>query len=359
FRFLLAVHCLALGSVSGCGQEDPMAPWGAPHGCDVRLDGYCWAQIGLDGDWVGALAQTPWGYFAGTADAGVFRFDSSSSDWMALGLDHAMVSAIQFVPGEPDRLLVGVMPYADEQTEAAVFAAEDAGVTSWIPSDGGLAARNDWRFWAYSLAADPSVPRRVFMGGSAHVLRSDDGGRHWWFSWGEEYLGGLGVNSIVIAPDGSRIWAGGEASIFLGYVLYSNDSGETWEFYAPTPTRDNAVYSLMLDPYMEDRLWAGVQGGVMRSDDGGETWEYSVTEGGLVRALAFLGNRLYAASMAVTGPGDRRPITRMQLHATSDGSQWDGLVLPEGVRGGLCMMVDSLGRLLIGTAGSGVWLVTP
>jgi hypothetical protein len=97
----------------------------------------------------------------------------------------------------------------------------------------------------------------------------------------------------------------------------------------------------------------------MRSDDGGETWEYSVTEGGLVRALAFLGNRLYAASMAVTAPGDRRPITRLRLHATSDGSQWDSLVLPEGIRGGLSMMVDSLGRLLIGTAGSGVWLVTP
>lgn len=333
-------------------------PPGAPHGCDVRLDGYCWAQIGLDGEWVGALAQTPWGYFAGTADAGVFRFDSSSGDWMPLGLDHAMVGAIQFVPGQPDRLLVGVRPYADEQTEAAVFAAEDTRVTSWIPSDGGLAARNDWRFWAYSLAADGGVPQRVFMGGTAQVLRSDDGGRHWWLSWGNEGCWGPGVNSIKVSSDGG-VWVAGESALFSAYVMYSANGGESWEAYFPTPTQDNAVYSLVLDPYTEDRLWAGVQGGVMRSDDGGETWEYSVTEGGLVRALAFLGNRLYAASIAVTGPGDRRPITRLRLHATSDGSQWDSLVLPEGIRGGLSMMVDSLGRLLIGTAGSGVWLVTP
>jgi hypothetical protein len=175
---------------------------------------------------------------------------------------------------------------------------------------------------------------------------------------GKRRLGGLGVNSIKVSSDGG-VWVAGESALFSAYVMYGANGGESWEAYFPTPTQDNAVYSLVLDPYTEDRLWAGVRGGVMRSDDGGQTWEYSVTESGSVRALAFLGNSLYAASLEVIGPGGKRPTTGMQLRVTSDGSQWDSLVLPDSIRGGLSMMVDSLGRLLIGTAGSGVWLVTP
>lgn len=200
-------HCVAIGlAVLGC--SDGLGS----RGCTLRLESGCWTHLGLEGHWVTALADTPWGLFAGTGDAGVFRFDSNAGSWQALGLDHAVAWSMLFVPGPTPRLLVGMRNRAEERTPAAVFATEDRGRT-WLPWDGGLAEQHDNREWAYSLAMDPGDAARLYMGQSASILRSTDGGRSWQYVSGDADMTANGVNAIVISParDG-RVWAGVEGA---------------------------------------------------------------------------------------------------------------------------------------------------
>lgn len=116
---------LAIGLASiyaGCGG--PTEPDCVSGGAEA-----CWTSIGPPGQWVTALAHTPWGLLAGTRDGGVFLRDPANGEWRALGLDHAAVSALVVVPGSPDRVLVGMRPRTMERTPAAIFASQDTGRT--------------------------------------------------------------------------------------------------------------------------------------------------------------------------------------------------------------------------------------
>lgn len=345
--------------VAGLSCSDPVTPE-----CTEQVGGRCWTGLGPDGEWVTAVAETPWGLFAGTHDDGVFWLDPATGRWRPLGLDHAIVSSVVFVPSDPPRLLVGVIPYSDEQTPAALFSSADRGLT-WQAADGGLAARNGNRAWAWSILADASNPDRLLMGTSAPILRSDDGGGTWSYVWLEQDMSGGGVYAIAQSPAApGRVWAGGESALFTGFVLRSEDFGRTWSWSDPTPLYDNIVWAVLPDPSTPQRVFIGVFGGVMRSLDGGASWASSlawlpgqvhglVESRGIVYALA---NENLRPPLSGTGPAD----SDLGLYRTTDGgATWDWLPVPTGVRGAWAGAADSRGRLVIGTGGSGVWRVSP
>ena len=348
---------------AGCTEREPTRP--TPPGCTVALRSGCWTQLGLEGEWVTAVASTEWGVYAGTHDNGVFWLDKASYQWVRLGLDHAIVSSIVFVPGPTKRLLVGMMPYAQETTAAAVFATEDHGRT-WKPSDGGLAAQHGNRAWASSLAVDPANPDRLYMGQSYPVLRSDDGGRSWAYVWLNADMFGGGVNAILVARCGDgHVWAAGQTAFFTAFVLRSGDWGDTWEFIDPMPRVENSVSALAEDLDDPASLWAGIggmQGGAMRSDDGGVTWVWSL-RAGWVYGLITLPGVVYAVSLEDFRPppdGQGPPLSDLGFYRTRNGgSSWDTLAVPTGARGAQAVTMDHEGGFLIGTRGSGVWRVSP
>ncbi len=345
--------------LSACGDSSA-----GPQGCSLETTSGSWTFLGLENQWITALAATPWGMYAGTHDNGVFHL--ADSTWQPLGLDHAIVSSILFVPGSTDRLLVGVYPYSDEQTDAAVFATEDRGAT-WLPWDGGLAARRGNRGWAYSLGMNPDRPHRLFMGYFDQIVRSEDGGRTWAFVQGDEsQIGGGQIRTIAVAASAQgRVWAGGETSIFTAVIWRSADSGTSWEFVDPTPRFENAVQALLIDPENSNRVWAGLSGGVLRSDDAGKTWTYRLRprREGQVFALAQLNATLYAVArenLRFPPSGQGPPWSDLGLYRScDDGATWDTLPVPAGAGGGLAVTIDGEGRLVIGTrlgsGGAGVW----
>jgi photosystem II stability/assembly factor-like uncharacterized protein len=96
----------------------------------------------------------------------------------------------------------------------------------------------------WSIAIDPRLPGRVYLGVSPALLyRSDDGGESW-----------TACDSVKRIP---------------GY--------ETWTF--PPPPHIAHVRSIAIDPNMLGGVYIGVEeGGVYHSPNGGETWE-SLNEG--------------------------------------------------------------------------------
>jgi len=350
--------------LAGLSCSDPVAPV-----CTERVSGRCWTYLGLDGEWVTAIADTPWGLFAATrgdyAGHGVFRYDPASGEWRSLGLDHAVVSSIVFVPTDPPRLLVGVFTNGEVPTEAALFASFDAGRT-WLPWDGGLAARRGGYAGAFSLAVDRTNPDRLLMGLSYPVLRSEDAGRTWSYVYKTEGSSGAGVSAIVQSPmDPERVWAGGQTAFFTPFVLRSHDFGTNWRWFDPTPRVENVVNAILANPEGAQAVLIGMNGGVFRSDDDGVTWRLSLAprSPGVVFAFAATEGQSYAVSSenfrpppSYMGP----PDTDLGVYQTRDaGATWDSLPVPTGVRGGQAAAIDGQGRLLIGTWGSGVWRMSP
>ena len=324
-----------------------------PAECTAVVEDRCWTALALDGQWIEALASTEWGLFAGTREQGVFRWRSGTS-WEALGLDHAIVSSILYVPASPARLLVGVRPYSDEQTEAAVFSSVDRGQT-WVAWDDGLAARKGNRGWAYSLALHPSDPNLLFMGQESAIMRSRNAGQTWQYVHGSDEASAVGIYSIVVSPhlDG-QLWAGGLGPLIYGILMRSNDDGETWQQLTTAPS----VFKLVPDPRNPDGVWAVTAGVVRYSSDAGSTWELALGDinAGRVTDLTLLDESLYAVTWKGTDPG----TGDLGLYQSSDwGATWEEMATPGGLTGGFRIIASSSGGLLLGTSASGVWHVEP
>lgn len=315
--------------------------------------------LGLQGESITALVETPWGLFAGTRRSGIYRYQPDSArQWRALGLTHAVVSAILFVPSSPPRLLVGVRPEADESTAAAVFASEDRGET-WIPWDGGLSARYGNREWAYALAIDPGDPNRLFMGQSISILRSEDAGRTWEYVLGNQDVSGMGVSTIVVSPlRNGYVFAGATSAFFTPVVYRSSDWGASWEVVRPISGAENSITALAVDPSRPKRLLAGVFGGVTSSDDEGNTWLTLLRKPDLlVTSVLATGGAIYA----VGGTIQESPLAVPPLalyRSTDGGSTWRAVLTASDPGGSDVAALDSQGRLLIGTTArsrGGVW----
>jgi photosystem II stability/assembly factor-like uncharacterized protein len=344
-----------------------------PQGCTVRLASGCWTFLGLDGKWITALAETPWGLYAGTLDDGVFRLDATGR-WQGVGLNIARgyISALLYTPTTPPRLLATIGAKRDtagtNDTRGAAYATEDGGRT-WKPWDGGLDARlaargND--AWGYALAMDPGNPDRLYMGLSYPIMRSNDGGQSWQYVWGSDDIVGGGIAAILVDPQRTgRVWAVGGTLYLHAAILRSNDWGDSWAFTDPTPTFDNTVLAIALDPAGSGRLLAAAGGGVIASDDSGVSWSYTFF--GSPSAIASLGSALYVATsenLRSSADPQNLPLTDLGLYRTRDGGTiWDTLPVPNGSGGGRSLVVDSQGRLLIGTQfgsrRSGVWRLEP
>jgi hypothetical protein len=309
--------------------------------------------------------------FAGTRNDGIFRRDAASGCWRALGLPHVVVSSIAFVPSDPPRLLVGVYPWTNEHlTTVAVFATTDSG-TTWSPSDDVGAAARDWSA-AWWLTVDPGDPQRVFGGSDATVRRSLNGGRTWLAVYGER-AGGGGIYGIVISPtrDG-RVWAGVASGIFSAIVARSMDWGDTW---APARVSclvngiagDDGVAALAVDSVNPSTVFAALQRPcLMRSRDGGATWDYAPRPAAWrygVRAFAYQGHALYAASFRDENQTAAPPLVRPSLYRTRDGGDtWEQVAVPQGmgtVGGAAALVPGSGGTLLLGTLNTGLWRYQP
>lgn len=192
----------------------------------------------------------------------------------------------------------------------------------WEPINNGLAA-ND----VYALAADPTMPNRLFAGTEMGLFVSNDGGLNWVRPTGN--LPGRVVSDLAFSdgfllavtdlglyrrPDGGDSWqrpsedlptarinvllVGSSAStVYAGTALgayMSTDSGNSWTRLG-TGLEDRDVHALAIDPADASHVVAGTTSGLFISNDSGSTWTANTREGldgiaSQVGALAFCPN---------------------------------------------------------------------
>ena len=336
---LAALVCVVVGA---CGFLGPDAP--EPT----------WISLGLEGEEVRALAHTPWGLYAGTDSGGVFRHDAATSTWQPAGLaDQGVINDLLYVPTVPPRLLAAVAPRWGETVDAVVFASEDG--ETWVPSDGGYADAVGSRAAAYSLAYDPADPSVVYVGLPYNVMQSTDGATTWRIrsilsdttavAW-DGYIPSISVDSsanVWLVRNSTAPTIGGPPCAF---VYHSTDGGLTWRKSSPcagTPLSDVYVAP-------DGRLWLAGGSAVRVSLDRGDTWELSLKSDGVVHRILPAGDTLYAVSQQGRDGGQLRVFRLRPL-----GSHWDEITVSPGIAGGLTATLDDEGRLLVGTAGTGVW----
>ena len=128
-------------------------------------------------------------------------------------------------------------------------------------------------------------------------------------------------------------------------VYHSTDGGLTWRKSSPcsgTPMSDVYVAP-------DGRLWVAGGGVVRFSLDRGDSWgEISLKSDGVVHRILPAGDTLYAVSQEA---GNQLGVFRLRLGR----SRWDEITVSPGIAGGLSATLDDEGRLLVGTAGTGVW----
>lgn len=199
----------------------------------------------------------------------------------------------------------------------------------------------------HSLAADPTTPGRLFVGGHEAVSESRDAGRTWSrigsldgadaMGWG--FVGDAvyvsGHPGISRATDGARFGRaneglpdtdihafGGEASTLYGAgprsgVIASTDGGRTWS--SRTTARGQAFFGRILIGPNDDQhlIAADVRTGVVESTDGGRNWHE-------------LGGPPSAAWVSRGGPVLYASGPRGAGRSTDGGQTWESVTLPQG-----------------------------
>ena len=201
-------------------------------------------------------------YVAGR-DSGVFRSDDGGDTWAlkSTGISSTEMRSLARRPGPESNRVVAV----GRQARYLAYATEDAGAT-WDTLSPDLT-----RLPAYSVAVHPDDEDIIYVGTSAEVYRTSDGGSNW---------EGLDLNlfgeifELVINPDAPEtVYA-----ISRSNVIKTTNGGGTWELKnSGLPGDSNPDLSAFaMAPSSPDVLYAGSRRngarGVYKSIDGGDSW---------------------------------------------------------------------------------------
>lgn len=263
--------------------------------------GETWRPIneGLDGYMTTPLVMDPRHsetIYVGTGD-GVFRSQGGGRKWklmnQGLGADPS-VKALALAPSDPDHLV------ALDDYRSALYETHDSGGRWTRIGDGPPGSQ------IYYMVFDPGDSDVLYAGDActARVFRSADGGRSW-DQWGAPFEGEYNeINRIVIDPKNSGVvYALTDDGAYRRAV-----GGEGWVRYGPRAESESSFSAMAFDPEDSNIIYLGLAYAdhtIYRSRDGGSTWttldDGLVGEDGRLAVYsltvdAFESDRLYAGT---------------------------------------------------------------
>jgi photosystem II stability/assembly factor-like uncharacterized protein len=216
--------------------------------------GQTWRRCsqGLGNVEVDALAWDGQGVAVAGTRMGIYRWREDADRWEPLpqGFQDRHVQVLESGPHSQ-------VFYAGSDT--GLLHSEDGGQT-WVEVASGLTGRG-----MPDLAMDPQSPEHLYIRLKfERVYESWDGGQNWKARWE-----GLGAAREVISIDlGSSglLIAGANDGLFR----WNSDAG-FWQRVAPG-LEGQTVFTVVIDPRDETRVYAGATDGLWRSQDGGDSW---------------------------------------------------------------------------------------
>jgi parallel beta-helix repeat protein len=185
----------------------------------------------------------------------------------------------------------------------------------------------------YFTEIDPQDPSKIYFGGSHHNTDydtyrfeiSDDYGDTWnGLNITEENT----VGCLEIDPNNSdNLYIGlsnlCNCDVFEEYcpeygIYKSNDSGNSWTNFNDGLTNIDEVYSLTVDPFHSNRVFAGTRTGLKISEDYGETWENVNLNLDIIYSVGF--SSLIPNVIFVSGRHSWN--TNMVMKSTDNGNTW-------------------------------------
>ncbi|MCS7043841.1 MAG: YCF48-related protein [Bryobacteraceae bacterium] len=240
-----------------------------------------------------ALGVTTKGWVVGAAllPGGVF-IRQSSGEWVNAGYRHPLMTALAWLPGEPETLYVaagdGVIRIdaagrwrvlTDETvTELQDISAGPGGIIAFGHTAGFRISEDRGQSWreiaaglprryGKAIRIDRTNPDRIVVGTETGFYVSSDRGRAW------RLAGAAGFQAMRVeqSPHEARLWL---AVTQKGGVFRSTDGGLTFEATPRDPAAGRNLYDIAFDPTDARRIAVCGWGlGVLVSEDGGLTWE--------------------------------------------------------------------------------------
>ncbi len=223
------------------------------------------ADSGLPAYPAAALTPGAGNLFVGTLGGGLLESSDGGSSWSPLspGSNEAFISAVAVDPASASTLFAGTGH--DTTTAQHLYKSTDGG-GSW--SQTSLAAGTSPINAIVVDSADSQHVAALSRGGSTYSESRNGGG-----TWSAVTVAATcgTVNTILFASTGMGTYVGGTAG-----VCRSDDGGKTWTLSAVAGSASVRALLAASDPSI---LYAGVQpatsggvGGVYQSFDGGQTW---------------------------------------------------------------------------------------
>lgn len=197
------------------------------------------------------------GTYTGSSGGTVFKTTDGGGSWATAnsGLPDSTVNTLVVHPTTTNTVYAG--------TRTGVFRTTDAG-GSWVAANAGLTST-----YVDVLVIDPQNPTTLYAGTNGDgVFKTADSGN----SWSPMNVGmtGYAVYSLVVDPTNVNILYAGAYLGNSAPVFKSTDGGAHWTALSGSP---GIAESLAIDPSAPATLYAGTNGlGVFKTTDGGGTW---------------------------------------------------------------------------------------
>ena len=295
-----------------------------------------WQQLGLDGLKVNELVLEANSLYASTEN-GIFKKDiNTNQGFEELGLQGKNVETILVFSGE--EILASVVDFQSD-IEIEIYVTQNSG-NQWQPLEsnfgGGFEPQGLWDFHKH-----PTQQNTLYATGNYLVAKSINKGISWEPIFGDWDQFARATAVVAVNPYiDDEIWLGGQGGIEDGYLVRLKNENEVdrWLDLVPNPT---TAQKIVFDNQNPQSIYVGFEGALLKTTSNGASWQTLIDEINTSRffngiALSNLDPNTVFAGGWLKG-GEPQPL--ILYYSLDKGATWEEDRFPDESYGGVEDMI--------------------